>query len=143
MDKKPRGFLCTERDVSFPCNPRRKGLEVRPWEYHRRQAHVNSESSPSLQKAQLQYNPSTPGLGSPPYQSLQSTTGWRRARCFEISQCELHRKTSASSLSSTCGSPAPSVGPRGSKQSRAGCSSTPGLALSSENIPKKVLSPPW
>lgn len=95
---------------------------------------MNSESSPSPQKAQLQHNPSTPGFSDPPRQSLQSKAGWRRAQHFEITLCELHREallvhvSSASSLSFTRGprrtSSPPLVCPRG-RANRAGLDAAP------------------
>lgn len=49
---------------------------------HRRQAHVNLESSALPKKAQLQHNPSMPGFSDPPRPSLQTKAGWKKTDCF-------------------------------------------------------------
>lgn len=45
---------------------------------------------PFPKKAQLQYNPSTPGFRDLPHQSLQTKAGWRKAQHFEMVPCGLH-----------------------------------------------------
>lgn len=102
---------------------------------HRRQAHVNLESSVLPKKAQLQHNPSMPGFSDPPRPSLQTKAGWKktvleRFCMYPTSSPHLH----------AC--PQLPASPTRMPPSRG--RNLPGLALNPEQQPpRKALSCPW